>query len=160
MACSREKGGVVLPVRDDYEGPAGTLRALLHFVGRGDDGVIESGAAGEAEVREAVLQAAEIGGEVPIEVSPIGEVDQEGLVAGVGGFDEVEGGGGDGGALGAHGSRVIDEQSDGDRTVLMLNGDDGLRDGVFGDLEVALVEAVDELAFAVEDGPVQRPLRR
>ena len=119
-----------------------TLRgrfALAPFVGGGDDGVVEGGAAGEAEVREAVLQAAEIGSEVLIEVGLIGEVDDEGLVAGIGGFDEVESGGGDGGALGAHGSRVIDEQADGNRGVLMLNGDDGLREHLFGHLEVALV---------------------
>ena len=60
--------------------------------------------------------------------------------------------------LGRMGFRVIDEQADGDRGVLMLNGNDGLRDAVFGDLEVALVEAVDELALAVEDGAVQHDL--
>ena len=159
MAWSREsREALSSPSVMTDEDSAGTLRALLHFVGGGDDGVVEGGAAGEAEVREAVLQAAEIGSEVLIEVSLIGEVDDEGLVAGIGGFDEVESGGGDGGALGAHGSRVIDEQADGDRGVLMLNGDDGLRDAVFGDLEVALVEAVDELALAVEDGAVQHDL--
>jgi hypothetical protein len=42
--------------------------------------------------------------------------------------------------------------------VLMLQGDDGLRNLVFNDYEVALIEAVDELAYAVKDHAVQHGL--
>jgi len=109
-------------------------------------------------VGEALTKLVNVGGEVLIEEGFVGEIDDEGFVAGVGGAHEVEGGGVDGGSLVAHGAGIIDEDAEGDGDVGVGEGDDGLEGVVLEDVEVALLEILGEVAVLIDDGAGEEDL--
>ena len=61
----------------------GALGVGDQLVGGGDDGVVERGAAAGLDVRQAVAQLVDVGGELLVDEGLVGEVDDEGLVLGL-----------------------------------------------------------------------------
>ena len=147
-----ERGGVIFAVGDDDEHLFGAPGVVRKLVGGGDNGVVESGAAAGLDVSERAAEFGDAGGEILVEEGFVGEVDDEGLVLRIGGADQVESCGIDGGTLVAHGAGVIDEEADGDGDIGVVEGDDGLGDVVFPDLEVGFGEVLDEVAVLIDDG--------
>ena len=121
----------------------------------GDYGVVEGGAAAGLDVGQAVFELVGVGGQVLVDVGVVGEIDDEGLVFGVGGQDQVERGFVDRGALFVHGAGVVDDQTDGDGDVGVLEAEQVLLDAVFENLEVVFLEVLDDLTFVVEHGDVE-----
>jgi len=148
-------GGVVFAVGDDKQNLLGAASAVRELIGRGDHGVIQGGATTGLDMGKTFAQLIDVGGEILVQEGLVGEVDDEGFVFGIGGADEVEGGGVDGGALVAHGAGVIDQDAEGDGDVGVGERDDVLQGVVFEDVEIALGEVLDEVAVLIDHGAGQ-----
>ncbi len=107
---------------------------------------------------EAVTKLADVGGEVLVDESFVGEVDDEGFVVAVRGLDQVQRGCVNGGTLVPHRTRIIDDDAHRYWDVLVLEGRDGLRDAVFKYLEVVLLEVGHQMAAFVEYRDVENHL--
>src|SRR5882724_2318387 len=122
-----------------------------------DDRVVERGGTASVDAFKSFLEFGDAAGEilVEIEVVVVIEIDDEGLVLGIGSLDQSEGGFVDASALVAHGAAVVNNQAHADRNVFTLEYGKFLFGFVFKDAEIFLLEAVDEFAAVVEDGGVE-----
>ena len=100
----------------------------------------------------------DVGGKVLIDEGLIGEVDDEGFVLRVGGFDQIQSGDIHCCALVAHGAGVVDEHAHRNGDVLVLEGSDGLLHAIFKDVEVILLQVVDDAAIVVKNAGIEYDL--
>ena len=131
------------------------LGAILEVIRGGYYGVIERGASSGFDLFQARSQLVDARGEILIEVVFVVEINYADLVIGIGSAHQIERRGVYLFALFAHRSGVINDDTHGDRDVLVAKRRDGLLMSVFKDIEVAFVEVGYDVLLVVDDGGVQ-----
>ena len=91
-------------------------------------------------------------GEVLNQLRPVVESDDEELVLGIGGFDELQDCFACADQLGSHGAGEVEDDADGDRGILTGETGDLLLAVVFVDLEIFFFQTRDQAVQGVGDG--------
>ncbi len=152
----RIAAGVVFSIGDDQE-DALVLGRFFQMVERADHGVIQRGAAARINALERFFQLRNAAGEilVEVEIKIVVEIDDEGLVLGIAGLHERDGGLVHAGPFVAHAAAVVDDQPHADGDVFAFEDGKFLLDFVFQDTEILLLEAIGEAAAIIKHGRVQ-----
>src|SRR5437899_6640321 len=130
------------------------------MVGGGNQRVVKRGAAAGFNFLQAFLQFLDVTGVILIEVILIVKVNDENLVIFIAGANQIECGLVHTVAFFAHRSGIIDDDSQGDRDVLVPERSDGLRLAVLQNCEGALVEVRDHVLLVINHGGVEHDLLR
>jgi len=127
----------------------------FQVIGGGVNGVVEGRAAAGIIFFQGFFQFANVGGEVLIKKLFIIEVDDDDLVLGVAGTNQIEASLVHLLALLPHGAGVINDDSHGDGDVLMAEGGNGLLHAVFQNRKCGTVQVRDQVIFFVNHRRVQ-----
>ena len=125
---------------------------LLHLFQGQIDGVVKRRRSLGSLVNQAVLNLADVGGEILLHRRPVGEGDQQVLIGRIAGFEEGHGRISGTGDLVSHAAADIEQQPDGGRNILIAEVPDLLLDLVFEDAKVLLFQSGNEAAAVVGDG--------
>src|SRR6202041_4070039 len=99
----------IFAVGNDEKALFRTAGALGELIGGSPNRVVQSCAAPRVDVGKPLTELGDVGGKVLVKEGLVGEIDDEGFVAGVGGAHQVEGGRVHGGAFVTHGAGIIYE---------------------------------------------------
>src|SRR6202035_1092440 len=113
------------------------------------DSLPHGGAAARIDARDALFHLLYVIGEFHVQVSFVIEIDDENFVVRVGGFYQIDGGDLHYLALLLHAAAIVDNDTQRDWHVLVLENLDGLFDPVFKNLEGLLLKVHDQLAVLV-----------
>jgi hypothetical protein len=125
------------------------------MVGGGDDGVVECGTAFGVDMRQALFEQADVGGKVLIEKGFVGKIHDERLVLWVRGTHKVDGGAVDGSALFLHGGGVVHQDGERYGHILLVKRRNRLRNAVFFDAEILLLQRSDQMLMAIDNSGVE-----
>src|SRR5882724_12391577 len=156
----RLAAGIVFAVGNHEQHFLLQLGAFLQMVGRGDQRVVKRRAAAGFNFLQAFLQFLDVTGVILVQVVLVIEIDDKNLVIFIAGANQLECGLVHTVARFAHRSGIIDDDSQGDRDVLVPERSDGLGLAVLQNCEGALVEVRDHVLLVINHGGVEHDLLR
>src|SRR5262249_51851110 len=128
--------------------------------GGSDHGVIEGRTAMRIHAVQGLTHKVDLAGKILVKEWLITEVNNKHFVFGITGLDQIHYGFGHSRALGAHGSGVIDHDTDRNRDVLTPERGDVLDLSVFVNLEVGWSKTCHQMAFLVHNRSLKGDLFR
>src|SRR5882724_5140912 len=156
----RLAAGIVFAVGNHEQHFLLQLGAFLQMVGRGDQRVVKRRAAAGFNFLQAFLQFLDVTGVILVQVVLVIEIDDKNLVIFIAGANQIECSLVYTVALFAHRSGIIDDDSHGDRDVLVTDRSDGLGLAVLQNCVGALVEVRDNVLLVINHGGVEHDLLR
>ena len=147
------EAGVVVAIGNYYQHPLVLVRLLFDVVDGHPDGVPHGGAAARIDARERLFQFLEVAGEVfavrQIEKGFVIEIDDEGLVFGIGILGQRQTGGFHFGALVPHAAAVVDNQPQRNRDIFAMEARDLLHHPILVNRESLLGKRGHQVAVPI-----------
>ena len=148
----RFAAGIVFAVGDHQYDFLVQASIFLQVIGRGDYRVIQRGTAAGINLLQCVLELRDLIREVLVQIVLVVEINDKSLVFRVAGAHEIDGSLVHSRPLIAHGTGVINHDSDRHGNVLAMKRRDVLRDPILENLERSLVQIGHHATFRVVDG--------